>query len=623
MGQLKINSKNFVEDVRAGLTEFDLMKKYGLSERQLSVVYERLLDSGKLSSGDLEHQPQFEGTVVLASTCVACGALKFVDSGACPQCGMINPGTSSTAATAIGEPNSIVEGFKSRRALRDDSTLAETVVNDNTPQDTPFDPEAEPWEDLPRDELPTDSEFWADPATEELTPTSKIWAENHEDLLPSDEELWAGGPDLDFTGLSTPQTVDEAKVEQTKTETTVPDHAVRGAKARVSVDKSGSIAPAQLDRPLQDDGDATELLPVFHGRQITSGAAAGRKKIIGLAAALMVLAAVGAAAFLFFDDIAGLLSGGGPSPAQTAQVRQPAPKASPKKVEAPTRATQAPSSTQVAAKDEPIEQKTAVKSSAPSMQQSQEHSRGAKEPAAAKANEPEASPHPAQGQTEPAVTALREEAKPATLLSARPPVEAAKPKGANAELISAIDNEEVKSARSLLSLGADPNAEDGNGVSALLHAVGTGNESLVRLLVERGADVTRKSPDGATPLELALRNRDPRITRLILSRYPDKGTAGLLEAARKGDRDALKLLLEGGANVNAAGEMGETPLMIAAGAGQIETVRFLLEKGADPRLADKKGVNALGWARSPVSFGAVPLRVQREVVQVLKSYSSR
>lgn len=642
MGQLKIKSRDFVEDVRAGLTESDLMKKHGLSEKQLSIVYERLLDAGMLTSGDLEHQPQFEATVVVASTCVACGALKFVDSGACPKCGMINPGSPTTATSKIGEPSSLVEGIKSRRRGLQDATAVESGVKDPV-----FDPEAKPWEEQPHEELPADSELWADPATEEVSTSAKMWGEPHEELLPSDEELWAGGPDIELKGLEAIQAPQRAKPVPADTLSRPDDeNPEKGAEAPPKEPEANP--PFKHDRSSRDDGDATELLPAFHDHPLPSRAGSGRKRIVGIAAAVAVLGGTAIAAFVFLDEIAELLPGFGSPPAkQTVQVTRPAPQMRTVKAEAPKPQVQPSPPTAVAAKSEPTDggkaetqpnipkEPSRVQPESADKPVVESHSKPPEpvekvkeqpretEPAPAGQGKPETSPMAVPPEPKQAAEPSRAPKPVAAVPPELPTTEVAKGTDPSSELFLAIDNEEVKKARSLLSHGADPNATDRNGATALIHAVGTGNESLVRLLLERGALATVKGPGGSLPLDLALRNRDPRIARLILSRYQDKGVSQLLDASRKGDRRSLTLLLEAGANVNGTGDMGETPLMVAAGAGQIDTVKFLLDKGADPKVTDKKGVNALGWARSPVSLAAVPLRVQREVVQILKSHNGR
>ena len=54
-----------------------------------------------------------------------------------------------------------------------------------------------------------------------------------------------------------------------------------------------------------------------------------------------------------------------------------------------------------------------------------------------------------------------------------------------------------------------------------------------------------------------------------------------MAAALMGERDAVKLLIDKGADVNAQDTMGWTALILAADKGNLEIVRLLIEKGAD------------------------------------------
>ena len=55
----------------------------------------------------------------------------------------------------------------------------------------------------------------------------------------------------------------------------------------------------------------------------------------------------------------------------------------------------------------------------------------------------------------------------------------------------------------------------------------------------------------------------------------------LLEAAKGGQTEKVKALLEAGADVEAKDNDGETVLMVAAVGGYTDVVRTLLEAGAD------------------------------------------
>jgi ankyrin repeat protein len=69
----------------------------------------------------------------------------------------------------------------------------------------------------------------------------------------------------------------------------------------------------------------------------------------------------------------------------------------------------------------------------------------------------------------------------------------------------------------------------------------------------------------------------------------------LLFAARDGSLEAARVLIDAGANLNAADPNGMTPLMMAITNGQIRVAQLLVDKGADVRAADWYGRTPL-WA---------------------------
>ncbi len=96
------------------------------------------------------------------------------------------------------------------------------------------------------------------------------------------------------------------------------------------------------------------------------------------------------------------------------------------------------------------------------------------------------------------------------------------------------------------------------GPPRLIEAAKDGDWEAVRILLEQGADVTVTAPDGATALHWAS--------------YWDDDETG-------------ELLIRASADVNAANDLGATPLWIASLNGSALMVRSLLEAGAEPNAA--------------------------------------
>src|SRR5439155_10145731 len=72
------------------------------------------------------------------------------------------------------------------------------------------------------------------------------------------------------------------------------------------------------------------------------------------------------------------------------------------------------------------------------------------------------------------------------------------------------------------------------------------------------------------------------------------GLAPLHIAARQGQVEAVKALLDAGAEINHASAGDHiTPLIIATINGHFDLAKFLLDKGADPKLAEDNGVTPL------------------------------
>ena len=160
-------------------------------------------------------------------------------------------------------------------------------------------------------------------------------------------------------------------------------------------------------------------------------------------------------------------------------------------------------------------------------------------------------------------------------------------------LLSAIVNCDQDAVSLILNRGADPNVRSADGATALVLAAG--DFAKVVALVEKGADVNARSGTGRTPLAAAAAQRDSyRIVKYLMERGADlssrdestdflsggKNNTVLMLAAKSRDVRTLRLLLDHGADVNAANSTGATALTEAITARSAAGVRLLLGRGA-------------------------------------------
>ena len=92
----------------------------------------------------------------------------------------------------------------------------------------------------------------------------------------------------------------------------------------------------------------------------------------------------------------------------------------------------------------------------------------------------------------------------------------------------------------------------------------------------------------------------------------NSGDSPLHVALWQSDTEAVRVLIENGADVNRQGDMGETPLHIAIRDGNLEAVNLLLGAGASTKLVS-------GFGRTPVDEAAFVLdSYQRILDRVVK-----
>lgn len=158
----------------------------------------------------------------------------------------------------------------------------------------------------------------------------------------------------------------------------------------------------------------------------------------------------------------------------------------------------------------------------------------------------------------------------------------------NTALFLAVVSREWRAVQRLLEAGADAQIHEPNAQGLLpFHiAVEHGDFEIVELLLRKGADCQQRDFLGQTPFGRAVEMRWQKAYMLMVELASDvdawagQGITMLQRAAQYGCADAVRRLLERGADPNAAnGVDGQTALHFAAGSGDFECVDLILTAG--------------------------------------------
>ncbi|HYL76718.1 MAG TPA: ankyrin repeat domain-containing protein [Bryobacteraceae bacterium] len=133
------------------------------------------------------------------------------------------------------------------------------------------------------------------------------------------------------------------------------------------------------------------------------------------------------------------------------------------------------------------------------------------------------------------------------------------------DFYTAIRANDLAKLESMLKQGASANAKDNHDVTPLMYAAAAGSVEAMKLLIDKGADVN--------------------------ARNMFESTALIWSAT---DIKKIKLLLDHGADVNAVSKQGRTTLLLAALSDHsADIVRLLIAKGANTKVTDKLGMTTL------------------------------
>jgi len=198
---------------------------------------------------------------------------------------------------------------------------------------------------------------------------------------------------------------------------------------------------------------------------------------------------------------------------------------------------------------------------------------------------------------------------------------------------------EMEAVEALIANGADSNARTNQGTTPLHLAMGSGRDQVEQFLLLHRADRSAKDADGNKPIDLKLIRsvswrRVDEVDRLlkenanVSAREDFRGDKSpviffaLCNSDSKQDEidgslKILEMLLDAGANIDARGPGGFTPLMCAIEFRRAETVEFLLNRGASTAVRASNGRDAIKVSLAMTRESSNP--VYREILRTMVS----
>ena len=165
----------------------------------------------------------------------------------------------------------------------------------------------------------------------------------------------------------------------------------------------------------------------------------------------------------------------------------------------------------------------------------------------------------------------------------------------------AIKRDDPKAVSELLKRGFDPNTVDRSGRQGLFMALQDGSLKVAEALIAwPKTNVEWRSTKDESPLMIAALKGHKELVKKLVARDADVNKTGwtpLHYAATAGHLEIIELLLEEHAYIDAESPNKSTPLMVAAQYGSSQAVKLLLESGADPTLRNELGLSAVEFAQ--------------------------
>ncbi|KAK6831891.1 hypothetical protein RU639_002809 [Aspergillus parasiticus] len=181
-------------------------------------------------------------------------------------------------------------------------------------------------------------------------------------------------------------------------------------------------------------------------------------------------------------------------------------------------------------------------------------------------------------------------------------------------LFAAVQSGHTPIVEVLTKHGVDVRAQDNAGLTPLHIAVKFGHPQMVDLLLRHGADANAADRDGVTPVFIAAFTRHNTILQNLIQHRGQVNCKTSLEAwtplhaacARAKEATTVQLLLDHGAEVDAADSHGNTPLFCAAANGSPAIIEILIQYNAQVNATQEHGLTPIHAALA----GVHPLAIE-------------
>lgn len=82
-----VDTQKVIADVRNGMKDAEMMKKYNLSFQKLMDLFQQLVSEGGLSASEVQNRASVAETQQMeVRKCRSCGRIVFEESETCPEC---------------------------------------------------------------------------------------------------------------------------------------------------------------------------------------------------------------------------------------------------------------------------------------------------------------------------------------------------------------------------------------------------------------------------------------------------------------------------------------------------------------------------------------------------------